>query len=673
MKNMNNPYSLSEVKIVNASNAFKKKRYVTISIIFSALIILIQTMPMVAVTQEQIQIQIQYQKQSQTLKEEFGDPCENFYEFSCGKFASSKKNLIHTSYIMDNMEDFNDKLIEIINETRKSENLTEALKNFFIYYNSSENYELNETNRNEWKKNYFNKNLGGCPLLDENWNESTYNLEEYFAKFIKLSIFPFISVQPDNRNTERNIITILAPDIESQIKTNYFDSNKWINTRSLVTYYHVSNEEPDFMTIEELQEFIPEINWKKLFDYIFEDIHLPEKSNITSQTEIMIWGKKIKLLELFEMNKTESFESVLANFFCTSFSVSFPNEIDKTLFLDILSRYTNFLDYIYYQHVKYNKKNNLLEEITEYIHEFMSNSLSNKTWLDDETKIQINEKIKEMIITTDFPEFVKNEDLFMEFYKDFPNMNSNFDENFLNMKKFMLKKQLETLWKKNDRKQWNANSDVSTMYYSALYHPLLNKVVMTQFFQSKSMFNVNFPIYTNFARYGSALAHEITHSLTTNAIRMDGHGNLNMTWSEESLMEYNKRVECLVDQYGSYEIGGERMDGNRTIDENIADNSGLRHAYFAYKEYLKKYESEGKDILEDFQLYNPDQMFFISYATMWCDSETGGELKSDMNRSEHSPQIFRIIGTVSNMKEFSEAFQCGNDKPMNPVDKCILW
>ncbi|XP_023235356.1 neprilysin-3-like [Centruroides sculpturatus] len=171
------------------------------------------------------------------------------------------------------------------------------------------------------------------------------------------------------------------------------------------------------------------------------------------------------------------------------------------------------------------------------------------------------------------------------------------------------------------------------------------------------------------------LAHEITHSLDTKDIRTDKLGNLNInvTWSEESLMEYNKRVKCLVDQYGSYEIEGNNMNGNNTKDENIADNSGLRHAYFAYKAYLKKYKNEGKDIIEDFEMYTPDQMFFISYATMWCDSETSDELKYYMNLEEHSPQKFRIIGTVSNMKEFSEAFKCGNDKPMNPVDKCILW
>ncbi|XP_067121536.1 endothelin-converting enzyme homolog [Centruroides vittatus] len=148
----------------------------------------------------------------------------------------------------------------------------------------------------------------------------------------------------------------------------------------------------------------------------------------------------------------------------------------------------------------------------------MSNSLSNKTWLDDDAKTQVNEKIKEIIITTDFPEFVKNEDLFMEYYKDFPNMTSNFDENFVNVKSFVFKKLLETLWKKNNRKQWDIERNTPVMTLSPNYVAASNKV----------------------------------------AFRVDVRGNLNMTWSVESLAEYSKRVQCLVDQYESYDIEGDK-------------------------------------------------------------------------------------------------------------------
>jgi len=39
----------------------------------------------------------------------------------------------------------------------------------------------------------------------------------------------------------------------------------------------------------------------------------------------------------------------------------------------------------------------------------------------------------------------------------------------------------------------------------------------------------------------------------------------------------------------------------------------------------------------------------------------------------HSPARFRVIGPLSNSKDFIEQFQCPAGSPMNRDNKCLLW
>jgi hypothetical protein len=52
---------------------------------------------------------------------------------------------------------------------------------------------------------------------------------------------------------------------------------------------------------------------------------------------------------------------------------------------------------------------------------------------------------------------------------------------------------------------------------------------------------------------------------------------------------------------------------------------------------------------------------------LWC--HAGEDLPYDV----HSPPRDRVIKPLSNMKEFSDAWGCTADSPMNPQDKCVLW
>ena len=102
----------------------------------------------------------------------------------------------------------------------------------------------------------------------------------------------------------------------------------------------------------------------------------------------------------------------------------------------------------------------------------------------------------------------------------------------------------------------------------------------------------------------------------------------------------------------------------QTVHENIADNSGVRAAYYAYLESLK--ESNYTDKCLPGLDYTPQQMFWIAASNVFCTS--GRTYFVEM----HSPSKIRMAAAFSNMNEFSRDFNCKLGSEMNPEDKCYI-
>lgn len=62
-------------------------------------------------------------------------------------------------------------------------------------------------------------------------------------------------------------------------------------------------------------------------------------------------------------------------------------------------------------------------------------------------------------------------------------------------------------------------------------------------------------------------------------------------------------------------------------------------------------------------------MFF----QVWCSSSTKEALHLQILNDPHSPARYRVIGPLSNMPEFKDAYQCPVGSPMNPRAKCEVW
>ena len=113
------------------------------------------------------------------------------------------------------------------------------------------------------------------------------------------------------------------------------------------------------------------------------------------------------------------------------------------------------------------------------------------------------------------------------------------------------------------------------------------------------------------------------------------------------------------------------MNGTKTQGENIADNGGIREAFRAYQNYVSTNGREKR--LPGLERYTPEQMFFLSYANVWCNNEIPEYLEYRVLYGVHSPNRYRIIGPLSNSDDFSQHFHCPVGSVMNPQTKCTVW
>ncbi|XP_044010149.1 neprilysin-2-like [Aphidius gifuensis] len=204
-------------------------------------------------------------------------------------------------------------------------------------------------------------------------------------------------------------------------------------------------------------------------------------------------------------------------------------------------------------------------------------------------------------------------------------------------------------------------------YPSELIADWYFEVISYEVFESE-LFDLEQPNYINYGALGSLAGHEITHGFDFSGKQYDAEGHLNDTWTATSTENFNNKSECIIEQYSNYTVKelGLNLNGSISQGENVADHGGIRAAYRAYSDLS----------ITDKRLpglfYTPKQMFWISYATMWC-QKTTPELLKMLIFDSHPPYKFRVTGTLSNMPEFAKDFKCPSGSNMNPVKKCSVW
>lgn len=229
---------------------------------------------------------------------------------------------------------------------------------------------------------------------------------------------------------------------------------------------------------------------------------------------------------------------------------------------------------------------------------------------------------------------------------------------------FEYQRNINKLGKPIDRDEWF----ITPQTVNAYYNPEMNEIVFPAAILQPPFFNADADDAANYGGIGAVIGHEISHGFDDQGSQYDGLGNLRDWWTKEDHEKFAAKTKALVAQYSAFSpLPGYHVNGELTLGENIADNSGLAIAYKAYKLSLKGAEPPVINGLTG------DQRFFMGFAQVWRgkvrDQETIVRIKTD----PHSPPEFRANGTLRNQPSFYAAFGVKDgDKMYLPPDKRVL-
>ncbi|KAM4694356.1 neprilysin-like [Discoglossus pictus] len=295
--------------------------------------------------------------------------------------------------------------------------------------------------------------------------------------------------------------------------------------------------------------------------------------------------------------------------------------------------------------------------------------LEEQKWMDEQTKQKAALKALKIREQVGFPDDLFNDTKMTETYDKLEFKTDDFFDNKRKFYEYVQIVRASRLKKPADPNEWkNGASEIN-----AEYSTIDNTIEFPAGILQTPFFNVLEPRSLNYGGIGTVIGHEITHGFDGSGKDFDENGNLFNWWSEESLKKFNDLTQCFVDQYENFswaQAGGKKLSGASTLEENIADNGGVRQAYRAYKDYLRNNGREKN--LPGLDLTN-EQLFFIGFGQIWCSTYTQQYAVTSITDDEHSPGEFRVIGTLQNFPEFSEVFSCKSDDYMNPKKKCHLW
>jgi len=297
-------------------------------------------------------------------------------------------------------------------------------------------------------------------------------------------------------------------------------------------------------------------------------------------------------------------------------------------------------------------------EMVENLRAALKERITGLDWMGEETKAQAIRKLEAFGVKMGYPDTWK--------VYAFDVTRNDYFGNVRRASAWRVAENLAKLGKPIDRKEWGMTPPTVNAYYS----PTMNEIAFPAGILQPPFFDPKADDAVNYGAIGWVIGHEMTHGFDDSGSQFDAEGNLRNWWTEADKKAYKARTDLVVRQFDAYEpLPGEHVNGKLTVGENIADLGGLKIAFAAWKKSL------GGGTAPAIDGFTGAQRFFLGAAQVWRNHIRKEALSVRLKTDPHSPGKQRVIGPLSNLPEFQEAFGCGEGSPMQrpSAERPSIW
>ncbi|CAF0837890.1 unnamed protein product [Adineta steineri] len=663
------------------------------------------------------------------------DPCEDFFEFTCGTWLKTHK-IPDDAGSQDTINGLRTQLdsdvVDILTLPLPNEMTSiQSIKNARILYDSCNNETNIESDGVDAILSLVNDEFGGWPILQgSSWNATSFNFSNLLLKLREYSnnIIYSCGTSTDDRNSSVYYIRVSQSDLALEQRSNYVGETKLnsayqqfirdfastlttdtttiqqdvtdiYNFEKSISIYHLTPAEQRARQNETVRTTIGNLSqtFSTSFDFTNYLRQVYSSSGVTLNDNDVVSISELDYLRNASSIINQTSPRTIQNYFIWRFMMNRVSNMPKRYrttrepfdreFRGTSSEKPRSLTCGNYVNAnmgfavskvyiaRYFDENARAEslEMIGNIRDAFIEMIKDSTWMDETSKGRAIEKALAIDEKIGYPEYLSGNNIteLEKMYEEYV-FTGSYATNVLKVLQLKSKEGLYRLREIVDRKSWGTSSPTVV---NAFYTPSKNQISFPAGILQMPFFNKDAPKESNeITGIGAVIGHEITHGFDDNGRQFDKDGNRVLWWTPETIEKFIERKTCIVDQYSNYTVAqiNRKVNGNQTQGENIADNGGIKEAFYAYQKWAKENGNLNKK-LPGLKNYSTEQLFFMNYGQIWCSKMTDANALNRIQTGVHSPGMFRVIGPTSNFDEFDRVFNCKPGQGNSRVNKCTVW